>query len=152
MKSRSIILILLLLNVYASAQWIGQSRGPNSCISVGLLNGGSLAGVDFEALVIKNAGIQVGSGVFGFDVGLTYHFTQNIQSQCINLGYYHQGIANTYIQSLVGLSYIFRAKRLFTFQIGLGYQVDKGSDIKQLEKYYTSKFCPIFCIGIYILR
>jgi hypothetical protein len=44
----------------------------------------------------------------------------------MSLQYWHQGIGQRYTQSLAGLNYVFRARKVFTFQIGLGALIETG--------------------------
>lgn len=125
---------LFVISVATYAQDSTSNSSVNStekfsktCLTVGILNGGgSLLGVDLETLVSERIGIQGGCGLVGYDFGLNYHLKPGIRSSLISLSYWHQGIGSTFYQSLVGPSYIFRAKKYFTAQIGLGYILEKG--------------------------
>ena len=104
-----------------------QEIEKNSNLTIGILQGGgSLVGADFETLVSKQVGMQFGAGLVGFGAGINYHFKPSIRSSFISLQYWHQGFGTGYTQSLVGPTYVFRAKKWFTAQIGLGYILGYG--------------------------
>jgi hypothetical protein len=99
----------------------------SSCATFGYLQGGgSLVGYDVELLLGDKFGFQLGVGFIGFGAGINYHFKPDIRSSFISLQYWHQGIENYFIQSLIGPCFVFREKKLFTAQIGLGFALEKG--------------------------
>jgi hypothetical protein len=94
---------------------------------VGVLNGGgSLIGLDMEYKVGRTFGLQVGAGLVGVGAGLNFHLKPTLRSSFVSLQYWHQGIGDSYTQSLVGPSFVFRARKIFTAQIGIGYALEKG--------------------------
>ena len=96
-------------------------------ITVGFLQGGgSLIGGDLEILLSDRLGIQGGIGMFAYGFGLNYHLKPGISSSFLSFGYWHQGLGSTFVQSLVGPSFVFRAKEIFTAQIGLGAILQRG--------------------------
>ncbi|MEA3443661.1 MAG: hypothetical protein U9R19_02920 [Bacteroidota bacterium] len=98
-----------------------------SSITIGILQGGgALIGADFETLLSNRFGVQVGAGYIGFGAGLNYHFKPSIRSSFISFQYWHQGIGDSFAQSVVGPNFVFRGKKWFTFQIGLGVPLEKG--------------------------
>ena len=98
-----------------------------SSVTIGILQGGgSLVGFDFETLLTKRFGVQVGAGLIGFGAGMNFHFKPTIRSSFVSLQYWHQGIGSSYTQSIAGANYVFRGKKWFTFQIGLGVPVEYG--------------------------
>ena len=102
------------------------ARKANS-LTVGILQGGgSLIGVDFELLLTDKIGVQLGFGYIGFGGGINYHLNPSIRSSFISLQYCHQGVGETYTQSLIGPSFVYRARKLFTAQLGLGYLIENG--------------------------
>jgi hypothetical protein len=104
-----------------------DNNGPKNSITIGFLEGGgSLVGVDYEVLFSRSVGIQLGAGLVGFGASLNDHFKPTIRSSYISLQYWHQGFRNSYTQSLIGPSFVFRAKRIITAQLGLGFVLEKG--------------------------
>lgn len=96
-------------------------------LTVGILQGGgSLIGVDFELLLTDKIGVQLGFGYIGFGGGINYHLNPSIRSSFISLQYWHQGVGETYTQSLIGPSFVYRARKMFTAQLGLGYLIENG--------------------------
>ena len=97
-------------------------------LTVGILQGGgALIGADYERLLTKRLGAQIGVGWVGFGAGLNYHFKPSIRSSFISVQYWNQGIGDSFAQNAVGVNYVFRGKEWFTFQIGLGIPIEKGS-------------------------
>lgn len=123
-----ILFSFLLLSTHLNAQ-IEDDRfdARRTCITVGILEGGgSLVGFDMEVLVSERVGLQAGSGFVGLGGGINYHFKPTIRSSFLSLQYWHQGFGETYTQSVFGPSYVFRAKKIFTFQAGIGYALEEG--------------------------
>ena len=118
-------------------------------ITVGVLQGGgSIIGADLEELLTDRIGIQFGAGYLGFGGAINYHLKPNISSSSISLQYWHQGFVKSYTQSIIGSTYIFRAKKHFTFQIGIGFAVDKGSNWPLNKK--QSPVMLMYSIGEYL--
>jgi hypothetical protein len=98
---------------------------PKNCITIGFLQGGgSLVGVDLEFKVYDRFGIQAGAGFVGFGGGLNLHFKPTLRSSFISLQYWHQGTGYTYAQSLLGPSLVYRARKLLSAQLGLGFVME----------------------------
>jgi hypothetical protein len=129
MKKLIVAVSLLIVSLNAFSQVIEEDEvEKRNSITVGILQGGgSLVGADFEALVSRKIGVQFGAGLFGYGVGLDYHLNPSIRSSFISMQYWHQGFGTNYSQSLVGPSFVYRGKRWFTAQIGLGYVLGYGS-------------------------
>lgn len=103
-----------------------QDEGRAS-LSVGILHGGGgIVGADFEALLSDRIGLQLGAGLLSYSLGLNYHFKPGIRSSFLSFAYWHQGLGDSFIQSMVGPGYVFRGKKWFTAQIGLGYILERG--------------------------
>ena len=118
-----------------------------SSITVGILQGGgSLVGADYETLVINNFGVQLGAGLIGFGGGINYHFKPSIRSSFISLQYMHQGIGDSYAQSVISSNYVFRGKKWFTFQIGFGFPIEYGSAMSKAD---YSPVILTYAIGAY---
>jgi opacity protein-like surface antigen len=127
---RSILFIVLFFLMKISpafSQDVVSEIEPKAAVTVGVLQGGgSLVGADFELLAGKRVGLQIGAGFVGFGAGLNYHLNPGIKSSMISVQYWHQGAGDSYTQSLIGSTYVFRAKKLFTAQLGLGFPLEKG--------------------------
>jgi hypothetical protein len=132
MKKTAMAIILSVFSLTLFSQNYGsfqpmQPIEKTACITIGILQGGgSLIGMDFEKLLSKKFGVQLGMGYIGFGGGINYHFKPSISSSFISLQYWHQGIGETYTQSLLGPSFVFRGKKWFTAQIGVGAALEKG--------------------------
>jgi len=120
-------------------------------ITVGFLQGGgALIGGDLEILLSDRLGIQGGMGMFAYGFGLNYHLKPGINSSFLSFGYWHQGLGSTFVQSLVGPSFVFRAKKIFTFQIGLGAILERGPayvtsavEVPMILTYSIGMYFPI---------
>lgn len=119
-----------------------------TAISIGvLMGGGSLIGADLENMLTERVGFQVGAGLVGFGAGLNLHFKPSIRSSFISLQYWHQGLGPSYTQSLAGVNYVYRARKVFTCQIGLGALIETGPG------YPKDKTAPgamlTYALGVY---
>lgn len=95
------------------------------CITVGVLQGGgSLLGADFEIKIKGGIALQVGAGFTGFGTGINYHYNPGMKNSFLSLSYWHQGIGATYTQSVFGPTFVYRHRRGFTAQIGIGRVLD----------------------------
>ena len=133
-------ILFILANLHLAAQDYYEERSaklpsiePTTCITVGILQGGgSLVGADLEVLLSDRFGAQIGGGLVGFGGGLNFHLKPGIRSSFISVQYWNQGIGNSFSQSLIGPSYVYRSRKWFTFQIGLGAILEVGeNDIYQ---------------------
>lgn len=121
--------IILLFAVLLNRTLLAQNTFDQKKFSVNagfLHGGGSLLGVDLEAMLGEKASIQAGAGMVGYGFGFNVHIKPTINSSYISLQYWHQGVGESFAQSLFGPSFVFRAKRLLTAQIGWGFTLDKG--------------------------
>lgn len=130
MKKLLIIALVLLCTMSAvSAQGgtIGTEETKKASLTVGLLQGGgSLVGADFEALISDRVGLQIGAGFSGYGAGLNYHLKPGINSSFLSLSYWNQGIGDSFTQRLIGPTFVYRARKIFTAQIGLGFVLERG--------------------------
>lgn len=157
MKKTFVFILMLVVSEVVSAQEIKQETESNSTnpdrvsLTVGVLQGGGgLVGADFEALLSNRVGIQVGAGLISYGFALNYHFKPGIRSSFLSLNYWNQGVSgNTFIQSMIGPSYVFRAKKWFTAQIGLGYVLDRGPAFP--EKFTKTPVVLMYSIGAYFV-
>ena len=118
-------------------------------IYFGLLHGGgSLVGADIEFLIHNHIGLQVGVGLVGYGFAMNFHFKPDIKSSGISLNYWHQGIGDSFVQSLFGSTYVYRSKKWFTFQVGLGVPLDTGPALP--EGTVLPDVMLLYSIGAYI--
>ena len=117
-------------------------------ITIGFLEGGgSLIGMDLELLLSDRFGIQAGAGFVGFGGGINIHFKPSIRSSFISLQYWHQGFKDSYTQSLIGPNFVFRAKKLLTAQLGLGFLLESGPAWP--EDVESTPIMLTYAIGLY---
>ncbi len=128
MKTLLLIIIISCLSISLFSQtYPTDDYQKRNSITIGILQGGgSLVGADLEVLLTKRLGIQVGAGFVGFGGGLNYHFKPSVRSSFLSLQYWHQGFGDSYTQSVLGPNFVFRGKKWFTFQIGLGVPLEEG--------------------------
>lgn len=152
-KPSGISLLVLISFLFNSANLDAQVEDRRfdprqRCITVGILQGGgSMVGFDVEALVSKRIGLQIGSGLIGIGGGINYHFKPTIRSSFLSLQYWHQGLGERYTQSVIGPSYVFRARKLFSFQAGIGYAFEKGPAWPDDRVHPTVML--LYAIGLY---
>jgi len=152
-------IILLLMVCWISIDLFSQSEKQIetakdtefSCLTVGVLQGGgSLVGIDFEALITDRIGLQAGVGFVGFGAGINYHFKPSIRSSFVSLQYWNQGLGETFTQNVLGVNYVFRGKKWLTFQIGLGRTLSKGPAFP--ENIEQSPVILMYSIGAYFTQ
>jgi hypothetical protein len=151
-------LIIFLLFLFVAAQLTAQETAKKDslqandhkvAITLGILQGGgSLVGADFEVMLSKRVSVQAGAGFTGFGAGINYHLKPQINSSMISLAYWHQGVGNTYTQSLLGPSFVFRARKLFTAQLGLGFLLKEGPAWPSTMTH--TPVMLLYSIGIYL--
>ncbi len=126
-----------------------QKLEPKATMTFGFLNGGGgLVGADMEFLVADRVGIQLGAGLVSYGFGINYHLGKGVRTSMINFGLWHQGVGEGHTQTLIGPSYIFRAKKLFTSQIGLGFLYKEGP-AWPADKVH-SPVMLLYSLGIYL--
>ncbi|MFB6319871.1 hypothetical protein [Saccharicrinis sp. FJH54] len=150
MKKILLLCILITINLHSfSVSPSGKSE--NTIVTVGIMQGGgSLLGVDVEQRVANRIGIQLGGGFLGYGGGVNYHLQPGIRSSCLSLQYIHQGYSkygsnfrrNTLLteNSALTASYVYRARKWFTCQIGLAYSIDPDDR----DWTYETSHVPIF--------
>ena len=128
MKRFFFFVLLVCLSAGVFSQVIeNKDIEKSSSLTIGILQGGgSLFGADFETLVSKQLGLQIGAGLIGYGGGINYHFKPSIHSSFLSLQYWHQGIGSSTAQAVVGPTFVYRAPKWFTAQIGLGYVLEYG--------------------------
>lgn len=119
------------------------------CVTIGVLQGGgSLVGADLEGMVSERLGLQAGLGFIGFGAGLNIHVKPRINSSAVSIQYWHQGLEETHTLSLAGATYIFRARKVFTAQLGFGVVLDEGPGLP--DDYVSIPGMLMYSIGIYL--
>lgn len=146
--------VLFVCVLFYGSQIFGQDveteKTPRAAATIGLLQGGgSLFGADLEVLVSDRLGLQVGAGLVGVGAAVNYHLKPSISSSMISLLYWHQGLGDSYTQSLLGPSFVFRARKLFTASLGLGFALEKGPNWDD-EKLEQPPVMLTYSIGIYL--
>ncbi len=146
------ILFLALLSIstllHAQVDSTKKTSTERAALTLGVLNGGgSLVGLDLEVLLSKTFGIQAGAGIKGYGAGMNFHFKPTIRSSFMSLQYWHQGLGDTYVQSLIGPNFVYRGKKWFTFQIGAGYILDEGPEAPLSRN--DTPIILMYSIGIY---
>ncbi len=142
-------MICLSTNLFSQTEQISNVEEKRNCITIGFFQGGgSLIGADFEFLLTDRFGIQLGAGIVGFGGGINYHLKPSIRSSFISLQYWNQGVGDAFAQNLIGPNFVYRGKRWFTFQIGLGATLSKGPALP--DNYEQSPIMLMYSIGGYI--
>lgn len=148
MKKVVPIFFLLIISIFSFAQAKIEKPKKEVAATLGILQGGgSVLGVDFEAQLEKGLGLQVGAGLLGYGFGCNFHFKPTLNSSFISLQYWHQGAQSSYTQSIFGPAYVFRAKKIFTAQLGAAYRLGEGPALP--TKYENQKFMLTYAIGIF---
>ena len=125
--------------------------GKRTSINVGvLMGGGSLLGVDFEFLLGKHVGLQLGAGMSSVGFGINCHLQPDINSQFVSLQYLCQGFGQNHFASYLGPVHNFRVGKILQFGIGLGAVLSTGP---RWEATYEDKKAPavmlLYNIGVY---
>ena len=97
-------------------------------LTIGFLQGGgSLIGADLEMLFPNSIGIQFGLGLAGYGCAFNVHLKKSIRSSFLSLQYLHQGIGDSFSQSLIGPAFVYRGNKWLTAQLGFGIVQNRGS-------------------------
>lgn len=137
----------LMAQYLSETTWVDEEK--TACVTVGVLQGGgALVGADFEFLISNRVGFQAGIGLVAFGAAINYHIKPSIRSSFISFNYWNQGIGSSFAQNAVGASFVFRGKRWFTAQIGLGVPLEKGPAMP--EDYEQPPIMLLYSIGAYI--
>lgn len=150
------ICFLLFLAVSVNGQNYNPGNNPmkkKTVLTAGLLyGGGSLVGFDFEHLISNRVALQAGAGYIGYGGGINYHLKPSIESSFVGIQYYHQGVGSSHVQSAVGPTFGYRAKKLFTFSIGFAFKTEEGEAFDEYEARLKGDAPDAFltyAIGIY---
>jgi hypothetical protein len=143
------ILICISTNLFSQEEQVSEQPEKRNSITIGILQGGgSLIGADMEFLLTNRFGIQIGAGFVGFGGGLNYHFKPSIRSSFISLQYWNQGIGDSFAQNVIGPNFVYRGKKWFTAQIGLGVPLEKGPAMP--DDFEQPPVMLMYSIGAYI--
>lgn len=150
MKKALIFIMIFGLSIDLLAQTDNAySFMERKSLTIGVLQGGgSLIGADLEILITNHIGIQIGMGFIGYGAGLNYHFKPTIRSSFLSLQYWNQGIGNSFAQNAIGPNFVFRGKRWFTFQIGIGKTLEEGPAMP--DDFEQPDVMLLYSIGFYI--
>lgn len=144
-----IITLLISTNLFSQIEEQVEKIDKRSCITIGIFQGGgSLVGADFEFLLTNHFGVQVGAGYVGFGGGVNFHFKPSVRSSFISLQYWNQGIGDSFAQNAIGPNFVYRGKKWFTAQLGIGMTLQKGPALS--DKYEQPPFMLMYSIGAYI--
>lgn len=123
----TMIMICTTTNLFSQSSQENAPTEKRNSVTVGILQGGgSLIGADIEFMLTDKFGIQLGAGLIGFGGGLNYHLKPSIRSSFISLQYWNQGVGDSFTQSVIGPNFVYRSKKWFTAQIGLGFPLQIG--------------------------
>jgi hypothetical protein len=149
MKTKSIILIALLILSVKSVAQVVHSNESQAAITAGILQGGgSLIGADLEFMPTRSIGLQVGAGFVGYGAGVNFHFKPGVRSSFLSLQYWHQGMTDSNYQSVVGPTFVYRAPKWFTAQIGAGYLLS-GAGATYSNTRAATPVILLYSIGAY---
>ncbi|PKP23989.1 MAG: hypothetical protein CVU03_14030 [Bacteroidetes bacterium HGW-Bacteroidetes-2] len=150
MKKALIFIMIFGLSIDLLAQTDNAySFMERKSLTIGVLQGGgSLIGADLEILITNHIGIQIGMGFIGYGAGLNYHFKPTIRSSFLSLQYWNQGIGNSFAQNAIGPNFVFRGKRWFTCQIGIGKTLEEGPAMP--DDFEQPDVMLLYSIGFYI--
>lgn len=95
-----------------------------------MLQNDALIGAEFETLVHKQIGVQLGAGMFGYSGGIDYHFSNSIRSSSLSLQYISTGVGANQYYSTLAPQFIYRGKKWLTLRAGLGFVLSKGPAYK----------------------
>lgn len=152
-KKHFLYVLLLLVSQSIFSQELPEENvdklSERSSLTIGILQGGgSLIGADFEILLFENFGVQFGAGFLGFGAGINYHISPSIRSSFLSFQYWNQGIGQNFSQATLGPNYVFRGKKWFTAQLGMGIPILFGPALP--VGYEPPPLMLMYAIGAYI--
>jgi hypothetical protein len=125
-------------------------ESPQNAVTIGLLQGGSLIGFDYEFRVNDRFGVQVGTGIFGFAAGVNYHFTKATNGPFLSISYKNPGFG--YMSTIgpeYGRRWFFNDNWGISLQVGYGHIVSKSDEFKkEFEKDKTMNGLLTYSLGI----
>lgn len=122
-----LITLSLLFSVLYSQSSQPEEKVYNHCVTVGVFQGGgSIIGADIEFAVTQRVSFQLGAGLIGFGAGLNYHFKPTLRSSFVSLQYWNQGTRKLFSFNAIGPTFVYRGKKWFTAQLGIGFPISYG--------------------------
>jgi len=150
LKGLSVIAVAILLVAAEHSPARGAAGDvpeDKSAFTIGLLQGSSLIGADYERLVADRIGIQIGAGIVGFDAGVTYHYRPGIRSRHFYLGFWNVGVpGDQWNLQVLGLTHVWRSRRAFTAQLGIGARLSIGDEGR--DRFGDSPVVLLYSIGL----
>ena len=144
MKKYLLLVFATLFSVQLMAQC--EPSDKKAAISAGvLMGGGGIVGANFEYMPTNHFSFDLDAGIVSFGASLNYHFKPYINSSMLSVVYWHQGIGSSYVQSMAGPVFTYRAPKVFQFQVGFGYKVGEGPNA--IED--GADFMLLYSIGVY---
>jgi hypothetical protein len=120
------------------------SSNAKAAFSAGFYQGGgSIIGIDLEALFLKRLGVQVGGGFGGFGAGVNFHLKPRINSTSLSIQYWNRINYAKYL----GPTIIYRGRSWLTAQLGVAKIFDKNPDLE--EEFSDDKYAILYSIGAY---
>lgn len=130
------------------SQSLDSASVEKAAVSVGILQGGgSLLGADLEVLLSQRIGLQAGVGLIGFGTALNFHLKPGIRTSFLSFTYWHQGMGSSFAQDVLGGSFVYRGKKWFTAQLGLGSPLSRGPALS--EDFVQPPVMLLYSIGGY---
>jgi hypothetical protein len=131
-----------------------------------MYGGGAITGFEFEYKIFNRISIQhgfgyneqthrtdfnmgllyLGSSFVSFGAGLNYHLKNSLRSSYISFQYWQQGAIFDFIQNAAGPVFVYRGKKWFTAQIGLGYVL-----VRNQETENKSPLMVTYAVGFYLI-
>ena len=146
MKKFLLLFFAALISVQVMAQRVPSEK--KTTISAGVLMGGAgIVGANFEYMPAKHFSFDIEAGLISFGAGLNYHFKPFINSSMLSVVYWHQGIGNSYVQSMAGPVFTYRAPKIFQCQLGFGFKIGNGPAASQ--ELINTDFMLLYRIGVY---
>ena len=105
---------------------MSNNEDRKTFFDIGLLRGGALIGGELEFVIQPNYTFFLGGGIKGYAVGLNVFPNTGFTGLAFKVGYFHQGIGESYSGSYVSSGMSMKTKVGFTFDLGLGFIVDRG--------------------------
>jgi hypothetical protein len=141
------------------------------CFTTGFMyGGGAIFGFDIERKLYNRFSFQHGRGYsatnkqesfnmgllhlgttfISYSAGLNYHLKETLRSSFISFQYLSQGAIFEHKQKTAGPAFVYRGKKWFTAQVGLGYVLSKSREFEY--NYNKSPFKITYAFGFYLIN